>query len=361
MQALRTTVTTPSRFTRWLDARTRFGTLMQYLSTKTVPRHKHSFWYYFGGLTLFFLIVQIVTGVLLALYYKPTPDLAHESVRRIVNEIPHGWFIRSIHSWGANLMVASLLIHMFSVFFLKAYRKPREVMWLTGVLLLYIILGFCFTGYLLPWDTTAYFATLIGTEVPRTLPIIGDWGVSLLKGEEQVGSETLSRMYTIHVIILPLFAIFLVAFHILLNQIHGSSIPIGAHEVAPAIPFFPNFVLRDFICWSLGCATLFTIASLSPAGLGEIADPYASAPVGIKPEWYFLPLYQTLRMAPATIFGIDGELVVNFLVVALSTIWFLIPFLDRNASRGERSRWFTVAGIAMMSYLIVTTILAYGT
>ncbi|MER3523095.1 MAG: cytochrome bc complex cytochrome b subunit [Ignavibacteria bacterium] len=361
MEGIRTTVRTPSRFFEWLDERTRFGTLVQYLSTKTVPRHKHSLWYYFGGLTLFFFIVQIVTGVLLALYYKPIPELAHESVRRIVNEIPHGWLIRSIHNWGANLMVASLLIHMFSVFFLKAYRRPREVMWLTGVLLMLIVFGFCFTGYLLPWDTTAYFATLIGTEVPRTLPIIGDWGVSLLKGEEQVGSETLSRMYVIHIIILPLTALFFIAFHILLNQIHGSSSPVGVDDVKPAIPFFPNFVLRDFVCWSLGAAALLTIASLSPAGLGEIADPYASAPVGIKPEWYFLPLYQTLRMAPATIFGINGELIVNLLVVALSTIWFLIPFLDRNASKGVRSRWFIVAGIAMIGYLIVTIILAYTT
>ncbi len=345
----------------WLDERLPLTAVTEFLSRKTVPRHKHSFWYLFGGLTLFFFVVQVITGILLALYYKPTPELAHESLRKIITEVPHGWLIRSIHSWSANLMVASLFVHMFSVFLLRAYRKPRELLWISGVLLMFLVFGFCFTGYLLPWDTTAYFATLIGTEVPRTLPIIGDWGVSLLKGEEEVGGETLSRMFAIHVTILPLITLFTISFHLLLSQIHGSSIPIGTIEQKPSIPFFPNFVLRDVIAWTVGATVLIVLAVMKPWELGPVADPYASAPAGIKPEWYFLPLYQSLRMVPGSVLGVSGELIVNLLVVALSAGWFLVPFIDVKANAGYRSKLFTAMGLCLMLYLCVTIILAYTT
>ncbi|MEE9289125.1 MAG: cytochrome b N-terminal domain-containing protein, partial [Bacteroidota bacterium] len=116
----------------WLDRRIPLSPFVEFLSKKEVPRHKHSIWYYFGGLTLFFLIVQIISGILLLMYYQPSPDSAHESIVYITNEVPFGWIIRSVHSWGANLMVAMILIHMFSVYLMKAYRKPREMMWLTG-------------------------------------------------------------------------------------------------------------------------------------------------------------------------------------------------------------------------------------
>lgn len=345
----------------WLDERVPISKLVQFLSRKEVPRHKHTFWYYFGGLTLFFFLVQVVTGILLALHYRPSPEAAHESVVYIVNEVAHGWLIRSIHSWSANLMVAMLLVHMFSAFLLKAYRRPRELIWISGVLLLLVVLGFCFTGYLLPWDTVAYFATLIGTEVPKTLPIIGDWGVSVLKGSQEIGAETLARMYTIHIVILPLTAIVVIGFHILLNQIHGSSIPTTALEQKPPIPFFPNFVLRDALAWTLGFISLVALSVLLPTGIGEKADPFASAPAGIRPEWYFLPLYQSLRIAPASVFGISGEFLVNALVAAVGVFWLLVPFLDRSAAENRRSRLFTAIGILLIFYIAGTVLLAYTT
>lgn len=348
-----------SKVIRWLDERLPMREVTIFFSEKTVPRHKHSFWYYFGGLTLFFFVVQAVTGILLAVYYKPSPDQAYESVQRIVNEVPHGWLIRSIHSWSANLMVGSLFVHMFSAFLMKAYRKPRELMWISGVLLLFLVLGFCFTGYLLPWDTISYFATLIGTEVPRTLPVVGDWGVGILKGGEEIGGETLSRMYVLHITILPIIALAIVSFHLLMSQVFGSSVPVGAVERKSAIPFFPNFLYRDLIAWTVGFLALLALATLVPWGIGEKADPLASAPAGIKPEWYFLPLYQTLRMVPASLFGINGELVVNGLVGIASILWLAIPFLDRKSSHGKKSTLFTILGVTLMMYLAVTIILAY--
>src|ERR1700690_2106177 len=204
-----------SRLRDWFFERLPLRPIAVFLASKQVPRHRHTFWYYFGGMKLFFFLIQIVTGILLALYYQPAPEHAYESVRMIVNETPHGWLVRSMHAWSAHLMVAMLLVHMFSVFLMKAYRKPRELMWFSGVALLLLVLGFGFTGYLLPWDTKAYFATLIGTEVPKSLPLMGSWGVSLIKGADYIGEETLTRMYSLHVIILPLTAVLFITFHLL--------------------------------------------------------------------------------------------------------------------------------------------------
>jgi cytochrome b6 len=352
------TTETRNKALRWLDERLPMSDVLRFFAKKTVPQHKHSFWYYFGGLTLFFFIVQVVTGILLALYYKPSPDAAYESIQKIVNEVPYGWLIRSLHSWSANLMVGALFIHMFSAFLMKAYRKPRELMWVSGVLLLFLVLGFCFTGYLLPWDTIAYFATLIGTEVPKTLPIIGDWGVSLLKGEDEIGAETLSRMHTIHITILPLMTLAVVSLHLLMSQVFGSSVPIGTEQQKPPIPFFPNFMYRDLIAWVIGFIALIALATIFPWGLGAKADPLASAPAGIRPEWYFLPLFQTLKITPSSVFGVNGELIVNALVGVGSLFWLSVPFIDRNASNGKKSLPFTVLGVILIVYIAATIILA---
>ncbi len=344
----------------WLQERLPLTELGRFLSDKNVPRHRYTFWYVFGGLTGFFLVVQFITGILLALYYHPAPETAYESVKTIINDVPHGWLIRSIHVWSANLMIVSILIHMFSVFLMKAYRKPRELMWITGVVLLLIVLGFAFTGYLLPWDTRAYFATLIGTEVPKSIPVLGPWGVSLLKGSEEIGAATLSRMFTIHTILLPITVIFLAGLHILLNQIYGVTVPPGVNERG-SIPFAPNFVYRDLTTWTIGLAALLTLSILQPWELGEKADPYASAPPGIKPEWFFWPLYQTLRMVPAKILSVNGEFVVNILVGLAIGFWAVVPFIDRPSTAHRVGGVMTGVGVFAILYLLVTIVLAYST
>ncbi|MEK9135732.1 MAG: cytochrome bc complex cytochrome b subunit [Bacteroidota bacterium] len=349
-----------SRLSVWLDDRLPIAELKVLLSKKVAPQHKHAFWYFFGGLTLFFFGIQIITGILLSMYYKPTTDQAHESIRFITTEVQYGWLIRSLHAWSANLMIGTMFVHMFSVFLMKAYRKPRELMWISGVLLMFLVLGFGFTGYLLPWDTVAYFATLIGTEIPKTVPLIGDWGVSLLKGGEEVGGETLVRMYSIHIIVLPLMAVVLVSFHILLNLAFGSSVPLGIQDRKPPLPFFPNFLYRDLIAWCIGFVALVALAVVFPPSLGDKADPLASAPVGIKPEWYFLPLYQTLKFAPTSFIGVSGELAVNGLVGLAAALWLLIPFLDTRSTKGQTSRLFTAIGVILVLYLATTMAIAYA-
>lgn len=267
-----------------------------------------------------------------------------------MTEVNFGWLVRSIHAWGANFMVAAVLIHMFSTYFMKAYRKPRELMWLSGSIILFLILGFAFTGYLLPWDTTAYFATEIGTEIPKSIPLIGELVATLLRGGDEVGSEALRRMYAMHITILPILSLVLILFHITLQQVLGTSKPIGIPEKYPPIPFIPNYIYRDIISWTLILILLLGVAILRPAAYGDKVDEYASAPAGIKPEWYFLPLYQTLRIVPTTVFSLNGEMLVNIGLVIGSALWVAIPFLDRRANREEKNVLLQLLGIILLLY-----------
>src|SRR5438874_3761401 len=177
---------------------------------KSVPHHRASVWYYMGGLALMFFTIQVVTGIMLLFYYEPSAELANKSIERIMTQVPFGWLIRSVHSWSANALMATVFIHMFSVFLMKSYRTPRYIMWLTGIILFLLMLGFGFTGYLLPWDQTSYFATKIGTEVPKAVPIFGDIVSGLLRGSKNVTGATLTRLFGLHVGMLPLLAIIFV-------------------------------------------------------------------------------------------------------------------------------------------------------
>jgi cytochrome b6 len=343
----------------WLRERLPFGETLSLLREKRVPRHRHSVWYYFGGLSLFFLLVQFITGVLLAVYYRPTPEHAHESVGTIMYVAPYGWLIRSLHSWGANLMVGTVCVHMFSAFLMKAYRHPREVVWISGAGLLLLMLAFGFTGYLLPWDTKAYFATLIGTEIPKSFPLIGEWIVQLLRGGEDLGAETLTRMYALHVVILPLAAFVIACCHVVLNIYHGSSVPRGTVQRKPPFRFFPEFVYRDTLAWLAGLVALAALATMIPWDLGPKADTLASAPSGIRPEWYFLPLFQTLKMAPSNVFSVNGELIVNFLVALAILFWIAVPFIDRDSQHETTARVFTIVGVLGIAYFLGTLWLAW--
>ena len=343
----------------WLHDRLSLALLKEILSAKTVPNHKHTFWYFFGGLCLLFFVIQICTGMLLLLYYSPTPDTAHKSVEFIMNDVSFGWIVRSIHSWSAHLMVAVVLIHLISTYFMKAYRKPREMVWISGILTLFLILGFAFTGFLLPWDTTAYFATQIGTEVPRSVPIIGDIMVQILRGGEYVGEFSLQRFFALHTVILPLVTLLLISIHIILNQIKGTSVPIGTDSVKKSIRFYPNFLFKDILAWLVAICVLFFLALMFPVQLGTKADPLSSAPLGIKPEWYFLSLFQTLKIVPSTVLGLNGEMLVNLIVGIMAFILILLPLIDHKANREEQSHLFTIVGLIILTYLFIMTLLAF--
>jgi cytochrome b6 len=347
----------------WIEERTGWSFLVDMGKHKQVPLHRHTIWYYLGGMTLFLFTLQVATGILLLLYYRASAEEAFESVQFIVAKVPFGWLIRSIHSWSANLLIFVLFVHMFSVFFMKAYRKPRELTWIGGTLLLFLMLGFGFSGYLLPWNKLAFFATQVGTDIAGALPYVGHFALRFLRGGEHVTGGTLTRFYGIHVAVLPALTTALLGLHLLLVQKHGMSEPpsvVRERERTKgekkSMAFWPHFLLRDAVGWCAALGILAALAALFPWELGEKADPFASAPAGIRPEWYFGWMFQTLKYLPGHILGIEGELVgiLGFTLAAI--VWLLVPFLDRSA---RVSRFFTIAGWVALAYMAVMTTIMY--
>jgi len=344
----------------WLDDRIGFTAVLPLLRKKEVPIHKHSFWYYIGGMALFLFMLQIASGILLLFYYRPSAEGAYESIQFLMGEVEFGWLIRSIHAWGANLMIFMALLHMFSVMLLKAYRAPRELTWMSGVGLLFVSMGLGFTGYLLPWNELAFFATRVGTEIPGVVPVVGPTIRTLLRGGEDVGGATLTRFYALHVSVLPALAFMLISLHVLLVQRHGMSVPPGV-EVKRSIKFFPAFLMRDLVGWLAALAILAAMAAFLPAHLGVKADPFAPAPAGIKPEWYFMFMFQTLKYLPAHILGIEGELVGIAGFGVLGGILLFVPFLDRPKSIDAKpDKLWTYLTYAALLFIFVLTYLGYA-
>jgi cytochrome b6 len=344
----------------WVSERLDVTPLIYLVKKKSVPAHRHSIWYYTGGMTLFFFALQVATGILLLLYYRPTSEAAYESVQFIMTEVKFGWLIRSLHSWSANLMIGALFVHMFSAFFMKSYRKPRELTWFSGAFLLALSLAFGFSGYLLPWNKLAYFATKVGTDIAGQIPLLGHSVMVFLRGGEEVSGATLTRFFGFHVAILPALATFVVLLHLLLVQVQGMSVP-PSLETNPnhkSIPFFPNFLLRDLLGWLLALLLLVVLASIFPWDLGEKADPLAPAPAGIKPEWYFMFMFQTLKLLPAEIWFVPGELVGILAFTLGGVLLLLVPFLDRNPD-GRSGRWAARLGWVAVAYMAFFTLLGY--
>ncbi len=357
---------TASAVRSWLDERAGLAAIAELGREKTIPLHRHTVWYYLGGMTLFLFGIQVATGILLLLYYRPSSGEAFESVQFVMTKVPFGWLVRSIHSWSANLLVFVLLLHMFSVFFLKAYRRPRELTWMSGAVLLLLTLGFGFSGYLLPWNTLAFFATQVGSEVAGRVPLIGDFALRLLRGGPQVTGATLTRFYGIHVAILPALTTAFLAAHLALVQKHGMSVPPAVEaaqrargEPLPTRPFFPGFLLRDAIGWCVALGVLAGLAALFPWELGEKADPFAPAPAGIRPEWYFAWMFQTLKLLPAHILGVEGEILGILAFGALGLAWLATPVIDRTPGADARSRALVVLGWIVVAYMVAATAAVY--
>lgn len=325
---------------------------MQHLAEKKkVPVHKHSVWYYMGGIAAILFAVQVVTGVLLMVYYVPEINSAHASILKINSQINFGWFIRSLHSWSANLMIAAVIIHLFSTYFMKAYRAPREFTWWSGLVMLVICLAFGFTGYLLPWDDVSFFATKIGLDVASKLPVIGGLIAYMLRGGDIVSQATISRFFMIHVAVLPLLTLVVLGAHLFFIQVQGISEPAFfkklPEEKKKYEKFFPEFVLKDILVWILAVNVLFVLTMLCPWGLGPEADPFGAAPLGIKPEWYFLAPFQFLKLIPPMIGPIEGELFGIILMSLVGLGFVLVPIYDTGISEA-RSKISTAFGIVVL-------------
>jgi len=252
---------------------------------------------------------------------------------------------------------------MFSVFFTKAFKKPRELTWVSGFLLLLLALGFGFSGYLLPWNELAFFATKVGTDIVGVVPFIGDAIKVVLRGGDDVTGATLSRFFGIHVAILPaLFSVFLVI-HLIFVQKQGMSEPEHFEKLDESkkkyIPFFPNFVLQDALLWIIVLIILLSLTLFFPWELGLKADALASAPIGIKPEWYFMFMFETLKLLPANILFIEGE-VFGILAFGLAgVIWLFIPFINFSKKKELNNKIIRWIGIFAILYIVIFTIKGY--
>ena len=349
----------------WLNRRIDLDGIRRGLLDREVP-DRLTWWHTLGSATLTVFVVQVVTGIVLATFYSPSPDHAYESVVYIERQVASGSLLRGIHHWAASAMVILLLAHMVRVFAMGAYKYPREANWLLGVGLFVVVLGFSFTGYLLPWDQKAYWATAVGTSIAGTTPLIGGALVAILRGGSELGAATLSRFYAFHVLWLPLLLGGLILLHLVLVIRQGiAPRPQALEDGAPrrtdaggygeyyrdayaatkrgGVRFYPDIIGKDVLVSTLVVALIVLFAAAFGAPLEPPADPTDTSYVP-TPEWYFLPLYQLLKLVP----GSMESLVAVGVPAALLLAMVALPLVDRGSTRNLLRRPLAFASLGII-------------
>jgi ubiquinol-cytochrome c reductase cytochrome b subunit len=334
-------------FLEWLDSRTGYRSGVNHLLDEPLPSGV-GWWFITGSVLLFLLGVQVLTGLVLTMYYVPSPEHAYDSVRFIMDGVTFGPLVRGLHFFGASFIVIAAVIHMLRVVLFGSYKQPREVTWITGVVLLLVILAFALSGYLLPWDQKAYWATTVTINIARSTPLFGEPVAALLRGGVDLGALTLGRWYTAHVFLLPACLVGFVVAHLYLMRRHGISGPISL-RAGEAKPFYPYHALKDTIAMAIVFALLITFAYTIPAPLDAIADPTDASYVP-RPEWYFLSLFQLLKYFPGPLEPIATVVVPGLIVAGL----FALPFLDRRPDRHPLKRPLVTGGFAILGAGLVT-------
>jgi ubiquinol-cytochrome c reductase cytochrome b subunit len=338
------------RMANWIEVRLGVKELAgNYLTGYLLPRNIN-FWYSMGSILLVIFALQVATGILLLVYYIPESDKAFTSVTAIMNKVPFGWLIRMCHAVGSNMMVLFCLLHMLSTLFMGSYKSPRELNWLSGFILLNLVMAISLTGYLLPWSQLSFWATTVATNSVGAIPVIGESLMEFLRGGKLVGAPTLGRFYAMHVAVLPLTIAALVGGHLFLLERIGVSTPpfkrdntrnswqgdAFRYEGHPdGIPFFPNYLLQDLTSISLYFALFAVVMFFDPYLFFPKeafipANPYLT-PAHIKPEWYFLANYQTLKLFPSEIIGLSIQ-------GAAMTFLAIFPFFDRGQEKHPMKR-----------------------
>jgi ubiquinol-cytochrome c reductase cytochrome b subunit len=318
-----------------------------------------------GALSLMIFATMFVSGVFLAMHYNPSPDKAYQSVNHIMNNVPGGWLLRGLHHWGASAMVIAVFLHMLTGFFSGSYKKPRELTWISGVVLLLIVLGLGFTGYLLPWDLKAYWATTVSTNIPKDIPVIGGFVSRLMLGGDYVSGATLTRFYAVHAMLLPALLVAVLAFHIYLVRVHGIAEEDAAHDAATALDeaaapptngdekpyrFYPEHAWRSTIVYVVGLLVLILLSIFAHIPREAVAGTHVENYLP-RPEWYYMWLFQLLTYFPGKWEAV-GSLAIPFILV---TLLVALPFLDRSRRMGMRNRPLPLAvgvtGIVGIAYL----------
>lgn len=299
------------------------GDDLRELTNEPVPKHLKRWWFCLGGTPAYLFVVQIVTGILLAFYYQPSPDSAFESVRYITHEATYGWYFRSLHKWAATLMIATVILHQMRVYFTGAYRRPREINWLIGMTLLMCTLLIGFTGYSLVFEQLSYWGATVAANICSAVPLVGDTIKQLLLGGAAYNEHTLSRFYILHAAILPATITLLIIVHIVFIRLHGVTELRFEDEPADQprhFNFFPDHLLTEVTIGLVLMLILSALATLFPAEMGPRANPLVTPEV-IKPEWWFYVSFRWLKLFSLTF----AVLSTGFIVAAM----YLWPWIDK--------------------------------
>lgn len=343
---------------QWLDERLQLSDIFESMFEHPVPKPSN-FLDYLGFASFFVFISQAITGILLAMVYVPSASEAFNSIKLLQSSIIGG-YVRSLHSWGANFMVVVVFLHLLRVFYEAAYKKPRELTWILGCILFIGTLGLAFTGYLLPWDQEGYWATTVGTTMASYVPLIGDFLVRLMRNGTEVTGATLTRFYSIHMLILPIIVLiaFMPHFFFVLRQgMSGGDRLMAAKQRGEdiekqSLPFCPNVAFRMILFVLVVALGLWIMAAIYPKGLGNPADALNKDNYVPEPAWYFFGVYQLLKYFPGSL-DVVGIVV---LPLVFFVVLFGLPWIDRNPAREVRKRpiALSIASVLVVGLVFLT-------
>lgn len=308
----------------------------------------------FGLIIIILFVILIITGLLLSFYYKPTPEDAYVSVKYIMNQVPYGWLIRSIHHWASHLFVLFVFLHFWRVFFTGAYKFPRELLYISGIINLLFVFLFVFTGGLLKWDNDSYWTTNIMTSELKDLPFLGEYLRLFIRGGVEVGSGTLTRFFVAHIVLLPGIFLFLIALHLTMVVRQGVS---SWKERTSRMDYPVIVLLIDILIIIFGIFTALVILSVFfPAPLGELADPLRQ-PAVVEPSWFMLPLYRIYKAIPTKIWFFTRFFLFSSIFLFLLIVIILLPFVDKGPERHPLKR--PVQGIIGLIFIVMALFLIF--
>jgi ubiquinol-cytochrome c reductase cytochrome b subunit len=327
------------RLINWVEHRTGLESAVKNFLYEDIPAS--SGWHQvLGSVALFLFLLQAFTGLLLAFNYAPTPGEAYNSLKYILTELTAGSLIRGLHHWGASLMIVVVVLHMIQVFIYGAYKRPREATWMIGVFLLLLTLAFGLTGYLLPWDNRAYWGTVVATQIAAKAPLVGPYLTRLLGSDGSIGVVTFARFFSLHVLLLPAATTLLIVLHVYLVRKHG--VAPGPADNGATKKFYPEQVFKDTVAIFGSFVALLILAIAAKVPLENLADPTDTAYIP-RPDWYFLFLFQMLKIfeGPLEVFG-------TAVLPALAVLALLsVPFVDRGEIRRLTQRTAAIGAVAL--------------
>lgn len=335
-----------ARLAQWFNDRLPLAQMWQEHYAQYFVSKKLTFWYMFGGFSLFVLLNQIITGIWLAMVYIPTSAEAFASVEHIMRDVQYGWLIRYLHSTGASAFFVLIYLHMYRGLIYGSYRKPRELVWLLGMVLYFLLLLEAFTGYVLPWGQMSYWGAKVITSLFGAIPYVGNSIMVWLRGDYTVSGVTLHRFFALHVAAIPLVLVFFVVLHIIALHHVGSNNPDGidipkekdAKGRAPVdgVPFHPYYTVKDLMGFMVFLFVFAFILFFMPEGGGFLLEPdnfvianNLQTPAHIAPVWYMTPFYAILRAIPDKLFG-------TLAMAGAIAIMFVLPWLDKSPVRSIR-------------------------